>query len=285
MRLISFSTATGPRVGAQLDDGIVDLTALGCPSDLGEILAASDGLTQVKKVLASANNAPRVSAAGLTYLPLIRRPGKIICLGLNYADHAKEGGHARPEHPSFFMRGATSTVAHGAPMIRPQCSDKFDYEAELAVVIGKKARHLTPTTALDCVAGYTCFNDGSIRDYQRKGTQWTLGKNFDGTGAFGPALVTPDELPAGAAGLRVQSRLNGNIMQDANTNDFLWNVTEALCIIAECMTLEPGDVIITGTPAGVGYARTPPVFMKAGDTIEIEVERVGLLRNVVKDDV
>jgi 2-keto-4-pentenoate hydratase/2-oxohepta-3-ene-1,7-dioic acid hydratase in catechol pathway len=214
----------------------------------------------------------------------IAQPPKIICMGLNYADHAKEGGNARPEYPSFFMRGAPSMTPHNAPIIRPKASTKLDYEAELAVVIGKRARHLTQDNALSCVFGYSCFNDGSLRDYQRKTAQWTIGKNFDATGGFGPWIVTPEDLPEGAAGLRVQSRLNGQVMQDGNTKDFLWNVKESLVIISECMTLEPGDVIITGTPAGVGYARTPPVWMAPGDVCEIDIEGVGVLRNTIADE-
>jgi 2-keto-4-pentenoate hydratase/2-oxohepta-3-ene-1,7-dioic acid hydratase in catechol pathway len=216
---------------------------------------------------------------------LIDQPGKIVCLGLNYADHAKEGGNARPEYPSFFMRGPSSLTAHLAPIIRPRVSDKLDYEAELAFIVGKKARNLTKENALDCVAGYSIFNDGSLRDYQRKTSQWTIGKNFDQTGAFGPWLVTPDELPTGAHGLQIQSRLNGNLMQNANTKDFLWGVAETIQLITECMTLEPGDVVITGTPAGVGYARTPPVFMKPGDVCEIEIEGIGVLQNSIKDQI
>ena len=212
------------------------------------------------------------------------RPPKILCLGLNYADHAKEGGHARPEYPSFFMRGATSQVGHLQPIVRPRASTQLDYEAELAVIMGSKARHLTKANALSCVAGYACYNDGSIRNYQRKTGQWTIGKNFDATGGFGPWLITPDELPAGAAGLRIQSRLNGKVMQDANTRDFLFDVVESLCIITECLTLEPGDVIITGTPAGVGYARTPPVWMAPGDVCEIDIEGVGVLSNGIVDE-
>jgi len=175
-------------------------------------------------------------------------------------------------------------VAHNEPIIRPKASTRLDYEAELAVIIGSRARHLTKDTALACVAGYACYNDGSVRDYQRKTNQWTIGKNFDATGGFGPWLVTPDELPAGAAGLRIQSRLNGKVMQDANTKDFLFDVIESLCIITECLTLEPGDVIITGTPAGVGYARTPPVWMAPGDLCEIDIEGVGVLSNPIADE-
>jgi 2-keto-4-pentenoate hydratase/2-oxohepta-3-ene-1,7-dioic acid hydratase in catechol pathway len=223
--------------------------------------------------------------ADITFRTLIERPGKIVCMGLNYADHAKEGGNARPEYPSFFMRGPNSLTAHEAPIIRPTVSDKLDYEAELAFIVGKKARNLTKENALNCVAGYSIFNDASLRDYQRKTNQWTIGKNFDQTGAFGPWLVTPDELPTGAHGLQIQSRLNGNLMQNANTKDFLWGVAETIQLITECMTLEPGDVVITGTPAGVGYARTPPVFMKPGDVCEIEIEGIGVLQNSIKDQI
>ncbi len=219
--------------------------------------------------------------AGLAFEVPIAQPPKIVCMGLNYADHAKEGGNARPEYPSFFMRVATSMTPHNGPIVRPKVSTQLDYEAELAVVIGQKTRHLNADNALDCVFGYACFNDGSLRDYQRKSAQWTIGKNFDATGGFGPWIVTPDELPPGAEGLRIQSRLNGQVMQDANTRDFLWNVREALVIITECMTLEPGDVVITGTPAGVGYARNPPVWMAPGDVCEIDIEGIGVLSNTI----
>ena len=263
----------------------VDLAATDAtlPKSLLELIATPGAMERAKKVSQSAT-AVTQSLKDVRFIPLIDRPSKIVCLGLNYADHAAEGGHARPEYPSFFMRGPSSMVGHLQPMIRPKASDKFDFEAELAFVVGKAGRHLTAENALDHIAGYSVFNDGSLRDYQRKSTQWTIGKNFDATGAFGPWLVTPDELPPGADGLRIQSRLNGQVMQDANTKSFLWGVVETLVLITECMTLEPGDVVITGTPAGVGYARKPPVFMKQGDTIEVEIEGVGLLSNPVVDE-
>ncbi|OGA09437.1 MAG: 5-oxopent-3-ene-1,2,5-tricarboxylate decarboxylase, partial [Betaproteobacteria bacterium RIFCSPLOWO2_02_FULL_65_20] len=210
--------------------------------------------------------------------------GKIICLGLNYVDHATEGGHAKPSYPSFFMRVATSLTAHGQPIVRPPCSTQLDYEAELAVVVGRRARHVREADALGIVAGYSCFNDGSLRDYQRKTGQWTIGKNFDRTGGFGPWMVTPEELPAGAAGLSIQSRLNGQVMQNANTRDMLFPVAETIVLLTECLTLEPGDVIVMGTPAGVGHARKPPVWMKQGDTIEIEIEGIGVLSNPIRDE-
>ena len=289
MRLISFEEQGQARIGVLKDasaQAFIDLSlaAPALTTDMTTLLAQPGGLAAAKDAAAKAPASAIKPMAGVKFLPLVPRPGKIVCLGLNYADHAAEGGHARPEYPSFFLRGATSMIGHNAPIIRPKASHKLDYEAELAVVIGKKARHLTPENALDCVAGYSCFNDGSLRDYQRKTNQWTIGKNFDGSGPFGPWLVTPDELPPGAAGLRIQSRLNGKIMQDSNTGLFLWNVVEALVIITECMTLEPGDVIITGTPAGVGYARTPPVWMAPGDVCEIEVDGIGILSNTIADE-
>ena len=289
MRFLSFKADNHTGVGWIKDtssEAFVDLSLLGLdlPADLKTLIATEGAMAKAHAAALSAPASALRALASVELLPLITNPGKIVCMGLNYADHAKEGGNARPEYPSFFMRGATSMVGHQGAIVRPKASTQLDYEAELAVVIGQRARHLTAANALDCVAGYSCFNDASIRNYQRKSAQWTIGKNFDGTGPFGPWLVTPDELPAGAEGLRIQSRLNGKVMQDANTKDFLWNVVESLRIITECMTLEPGDVVITGTPAGVGYARTPPVWMAPGDVCEIEIEGIGTLSNTIVDE-
>ena len=289
MRFLSFEANGQAGIGWVKDIHATDfvnlsLAAPELPRNLKDLISTPGGLAAADAAARKAPTSAVQSISAVTMLPLIPNPGKIVCMGLNYADHAKEGGNARPEFPSFFLRGNSSMVGHNQPIVRPKASTQLDYEAELAVIIGKKARHLTADNALDCIAGYSCFNDGSIRNYQRKSSQWTIGKNFDGTGPFGPCLVTPDELPPGAAGLRIQSRLNGKVMQDANTDVFLWNVVEALRIITECMTLEPGDVIITGTPAGVGYARTPPVWMAPGDICEIEVEGVGILSNPIVDE-
>jgi 2-keto-4-pentenoate hydratase/2-oxohepta-3-ene-1,7-dioic acid hydratase in catechol pathway len=260
-----------------------DRHAIDLGFDLQDALAAgTDVHAAASAAIASA--APRLALADLQLAAPVPRPGKIICLGLNYYDHAKEGGREKPDYPWFFFRGATSLIAHGEAGIRPRVSERFDYEAELAVVIGKAARHCTMANALDCVFGYSCFNDMSVRDYQKKTPQWTIGKNFDGTGGFGPVLVTADELAPGATGLRIQSRLNGRVMQDANTTDMIWGVAETITLLTECMTLEPGDVIIMGTPAGVGQARTPPVWMKDGDTIEIEIEHIGTLTNPIRNE-
>ncbi len=289
MRLFSYQDSKGhDGVGALLKDSsdtFINLSGTDplIPNRLQEIIQSQESLNRAAAAIQN-SNAIKGKIDSITFKPPIEKPGKIVCMGLNYADHAKEGGNARPEYPSFFMRGPSSLTAHLSPILRPRVSDKLDYEAELAFVVGKQARHLTLENALDCVAGYSIFNDGSIRDYQRKTNQWTIGKNFDQTGAFGPWLVTPDELPLGCDGLNIQSRLNGKVMQNANTKDFLWGVAETIVLISECMTLEPGDVVITGTPAGVGYARTPPVFMKAGDICEIEIESIGVLRNTIVDE-
>jgi 2-keto-4-pentenoate hydratase/2-oxohepta-3-ene-1,7-dioic acid hydratase in catechol pathway len=289
MRLFGFKRSNGYEGVGALSKGNQDTFIEVCatdsqiPNSIQEIIQSQAHLDRVAAAIAS----PKAVTGKLntiTFKVPIERPGKIVCMGLNYADHAKEGGNARPDYPSFFMRGPSSMTAHLSPIVRPKVSDKLDYEAELAFIVGNKARHLTLDNALDCVAGYSIFNDGSIRDYQRKTTQWTIGKNFDHTGAFGPWLVTPDELPPGCHGLNIQSRLNGQVMQNANTKDFLWGVAETIVLISECMTLEPGDVVITGTPAGVGYARTPPVFMKPGDICEIEIESIGVLRNTITDE-
>ncbi len=221
-----------------------------------------------------------IAASDVTLLAPVPRPGKVICIGLNYRAHAAEGGNAVPDYPSIFLRGPTSLIGPADPIILPECSDKLDFEAELGVVIGKAATNVRDNP-LDHVAGYVCFNDATIRDYQRKTSQWTVGKNFDGTGAFSAELVTPDELPEGAAGLRITARLNGEVMQDSDTADMIFDTATLIRTLSEAMTLEPGDVIATGTPAGVGYARTPPVFMREGDRIEIEIERIGKATNVV----
>ena len=286
MRLIAFEHKGRPALGARLGDDVMALADAvpGLPSDILSAFAAlnlPDGAAALAEKLKAA---PRRPMAGLKLLPPIPRPGKVICIGLNYALHAKEGGNAIPDYPAVFMRGPTSLAAHGEALVRPKVSDKFDYEAELVIVIGKTARHLTEANALSCVAGYTIMNEGSVRDYQRKGAQWTMGKNFETTGGIGPEIVTPDEIPQGPNALRITSRLNGETMQDSNTSDMIFSVPKILAILTEVMTLEPGDVIATGTPSGVGYARKPPVFMQPGDTMEIEIEGLGVLSNPIRDE-
>lgn len=283
MKIVSFEVQDQSRLGVLDDDKIIDLAVAlpSAPRDLLGLLQADPGLIAVRAAVETASVAAALPVDGVRFLPPVARPGKIICLGLNYADHAAEGGNARPEYPSFFMRGATSLIGHGAAIVRPNISTKLDFEAELAVVIGRRAKHLTRANALEAVAGYACFNDATLRDYQRRTSQWTIGKNFDATGGFGPCFVPASDLPPGAAGLKIESRLNGKVMQSANTDNMLFNVAETLHLLTECLTLEPGDVVVMGTPAGVGYARTPPVWMAPGDVIEIEIEGIGTLSNPI----
>ncbi|NQW01606.1 MAG: fumarylacetoacetate hydrolase family protein [Rhodospirillales bacterium] len=287
MRLVSFQGTSGPAIGVRDGDQIIDLSraAPDLPTDMIGLLNAGDaGLAKAKAAAAGAGDDCKVKMSSVKLLPPIPRPGKIICIGRNYAAHAAEGGADTPTYPEVFYRGPTTLIAHGDPIIRPKCSDKLDYEAELVVVIGKTAKHVAEADAGAVIAGYSLFNEGTLRDYQRKSSQWTVGKNFDNTGPFGPEIVTADEVPEGARGLRIQSRLNGQIMQDANTDDLVFTIPNLIYRLTECMTLEPGDIIVSGTPAGVGYARTPPVFMKPGDIIEVEVEGIGILSNPIEDE-
>ncbi len=288
MRFIAFARADGtPALGARLDmedNGLVDLSALGLPATLDELLAqGAEGMSAARKALAQAKS--RLPLTGLTYLPPVLNPAKAIAVGLNYADHAAESPYKDPpSYPVLFHRFASSWVAHNAPLIRPKVSHHFDYEAELVVIIGQAGRYIEKAKALEYVAGYSLFNEGSIRDYQMKSTQWMMGKNFDRSGSFGPEMVTADELPSGATGLAIKCRLNGQVLQNANTRDMIFDVATLVQVASEAMALAPGDIIISGTPAGVGFARKPPIFMKPGDICEVEVERIGVLRNSIVDE-
>ncbi|MGA7231427.1 MAG: fumarylacetoacetate hydrolase family protein, partial [Xanthobacteraceae bacterium] len=283
MKIVAFEGQGGPRIGIVEGDQVVDLQAADpkIPNDLGEALAKTNGDTkQLGEIAKRAPASARKPLSAVTYALPVGRPGKIICLGLNYLEHVKEGSQRDniPKFPTIFMRGLTSLVPHGAPIVRPFASETLDYEAELILVVGKRAKHLTAANATSCIAGYSCGNEGSVREFQRKTTQWDMGKNFDRTGGFGPWLITADELPDAAKGLKIQSRLNGTVMQSDNTDNMMFPIVEMLVYITQGITLEPGDVIFTGTPSGVGHARKPPVWMKNGDTVEVEIERIGTLR-------
>jgi 2-keto-4-pentenoate hydratase/2-oxohepta-3-ene-1,7-dioic acid hydratase in catechol pathway len=287
MRLLSFQDEGRIAAGVRIGDQVVPVAALsGFPDDaLALIQAGGDTLSRLGAAAEAAPASTHRALAGLTLAMPIARPGKVVCIGLNYALHAKEGGNPIPDYPAVFLRVQTSLTGPNQPILRPKgASEKLDYEAELAIIIGKTARKVDEAQALDHVAGYSLFNDGSVRDYQRKSTQWTMGKNFDQTGAFGPEIVTADELPPGAAPLRITARVDGQTVQDSTTGDMIFSVARCIAILSEVMTLEPGDVIATGTPSGVGYARKPPLFLAPGMTVEIEVEGVGVLRNSIADD-
>ena len=285
MNLVSFKYENLEQVGVRIGDRVIRVSEIDphLPHTLLELLAL-DGLADLKEK-ADASDATGMPIDDIEFLPLLPRPGKVICIGRNYAAHAAEGGAAAPNYPEVFYRGATTLVAHNGPIIRPQCSEMLDFEGEFAFVVGKKCRHATQENALDFIAGYTLFNDATIRNYQRFSSQWTIGKNFDDTGAFGPELVTADTLPDGLAGLTLTTRLNGKLMQTGEVNDLIFPVEKLVVLLSECLTLEPGDVVVTGTPSGVGYARKPPVWMKPGDTVDVEIEGLGKLTNTIQDEV
>lgn len=286
MKLMMFEKGNSAALGVIEDDTVIDLSAADAPAkDLAQLIAMGPaGLSAAKAAAGRAPASARLKLAGVKPALPIARPPKFICVGLNYALHAKEGGHAIPTYPSFFLRVTSSLIPAGAPVIRPQVSNQLDYECELTIVIGKGGRHIPESKALDHVFGYTLFNDVSVRDFQRKTSQWTPGKNFDGTGPLGPWVVTADVLPPGASGLRICTRVNGETMQDSNTSDMIFSTARIVSLLSEFMTLEPGDMIATGTPSGVAHARKPPTWMKAGDTVEVEVERIGVLKNPVVDE-
>lgn len=284
MKYLVGETQQGTAVYAVEGDEAVNLTALDAAvgSDLIALITDS---SLAESVAAKMGAADRVSVASITPALPVAAPGTIICLGLNYTDHIKEGGYDVPDYPALFMRGKNSIMAAGAPMVRPTCSDKLDYEAELMFIVGKGGRHISEAAALDHVFGYTVFNDGSVRDYQRKTHQWTPGKNFDNTGAIGPFVVTPDELPAGAAGLRIESRVGSEVLQSSNTGNMIWSVAQTIATISQYTTLEPGDLIAMGTPPGVGHAKKPnPRWLVPGEVIDIEIEGIGICSNPVVDE-
>ncbi len=283
MKLCSFTFEGHDGFGAVVDGGIVDLTR-----------ALSDrGVSTVRGVLAAGllrelrewtdGRRPDVPLGSVDFLPVVPDPDKIICIGLNYSDHVAETGRTLTEKPALFARFAGSQVGHLRPMILPGVSQKFDYEGELAVVIGKTARHVASADALSYVGGYACYNDGSIRDWQQHTTQFLAGKTFAGTGAFGPWLVTSDEIPDPSV-LTLETRLNGQVVQHASTGAMINNVAKLVEYCSTILPLLPGDVIVTGTPGGVGAKRTPPLWMRAGDTVEVEISMIGCLRNTIVEE-
>ncbi|QIE56325.1 fumarylacetoacetate hydrolase family protein [Pikeienuella piscinae] len=271
--------ALAPEGGAAVNLSVLD-PAFGADM-MGPIgLGRDEAMTRAARLM---KGAPRVDIADLRPEMPVARPGKILCLGHNYVDHIKEGGYEIPEHPAIFVRTLTSMTAAEGPMVRPKASERFDFEVELMIVIGKAGRAIPEEKALEHIFGYTVFNDGSLRDYQRRSHQWTPGKNFDRTGPVGPVVTDAGEL-GDAGDLRIESRLNGQVMQSATTKDMMWPVPAIIRVMSEFSTLEPGDMIATGTPPGVGHARKPPVFMAPGDVIECEIEGIGICRNTITDE-
>jgi 2-keto-4-pentenoate hydratase/2-oxohepta-3-ene-1,7-dioic acid hydratase in catechol pathway len=272
MKLLSFAADGKEWFGAARDDGIVTLNDKIAQPDLRAALAAG-AMEAIRRVARDA--VPDRRLDDIAFLPVIPKPGKILCAGLNYRSHVAEMGRETPKQPSMFARFADTLVGHQGVMIRPRVSDNFDFEGELALVIGKAGRHITPQSALDHVAGYTCFVDGSVRDYQKFSV--TSGKNFPSTGPLGPWLVTTDEI-ADPGRLALTTRLNGQDVQHATTHLLIYSIPQIIAFCSDFTALSPGDVIATGTPEGVGHSRKPPLWMKPGDRLEVEIDGIGVLR-------
>jgi acylpyruvate hydrolase len=252
------------------------------PGGLAELIEAGPGALQ--SAADWLRRGEVLDLADVVIAPPLLFPGKILCVGLNYHGHVAESGMKLADYPTIFARFHSSLVGHDSPIVRSRLSEKLDFEGELVAIIGRGGRHISKERALDHVVGYSIFNDASVRDYQLKTTQWTVGKNFDATGSFGPYFVSADRLPPGATGLRLETRLNGELMQSASTSDLIFDVATLVSTISESMTLSPGDIIVTGTPSGIGHARNPPLYMKPGDICEVEVEGIGVLRNTIVDE-
>jgi len=288
MRFSFYDKQGAVGVAAQASDKWFDLADLhlGFACGAGEIAALDAAQRAAIAAQLAGTSATPVDLGQVTLLPPIAPHARIFCVGLNYADHAAESAMAKPEFPVVFLRTYDSFVGHGQPLVLPAKSSAFDYEGEMVAVLGKGGRHIDVADAAACVAGYSVANEGSIRDYQlKRGPQWTMGKNFSRSGAMGPAFVTADELPALGAGLAIATRLNGETVQSSNTRKLIFNIAQIISYLSEAFVLQAGDVIVTGTPAGVGAARTPPLFMQEGDTAEVEVEGIGMVRNTVVREV
>jgi 2-keto-4-pentenoate hydratase/2-oxohepta-3-ene-1,7-dioic acid hydratase in catechol pathway len=280
MRLASYRTSKGAGYGVVTGDGIVDLTRrIGKKYPDLRALLAGGALARAKQIAKSAK--PDLKLSKVVFLPVIPNPGKIICVGLNYEEHRVETGRDKTENPALFIRVADSQVGHNRPIVMPPESTHLDYEGEIAVIIGKGGRRISEEKSWRHIAGYSCYNDGSVRDWQRHTLQWTAGKNFSQTGGFGPWMTTRDEIADGEE-LTLETRLNGQVMQHATTAMMIHRIPKLINYISTFTPLEPGDVIVTGTPGGVGARRDPPLWMKPGDKVEIEVSRVGVLVNTIK---
>ena len=278
MKLLSFAADGKDWFGALRDDGVVTLNDKVAQPNLRAALAAG-AIDKMRDIAQRA--APDRKLSAIKFLPVIPRPGKILCAGINYRSHAAEMARELPKQPSMFIRFADTLVGHIGELIRPRVSDHFDFEGELALVIGKGGRHIAAERALEHVAGYTCFVDGSVRDYQKFSV--TSGKNFPGTGPLGPWLVTRDEIPD-TGRLTLTTRLNGKEVQHATTDLLIYSIPQIIAFCSDFTVLAPGDVISTGTPEGVGHGRKPPLWMKAGDTLEVEITGIGVLRAQVVDE-
>ena len=281
MKLISYRRAGRAHFGAVNDGGVVELTdKVAGAADLAALLADPHLLAQARQL---ATGAADYAFDSVALDPVIPKPGKVVCVGINYVEHAHEAGRKIGQYPVIFQRYSETLIAHGAPLLRPKASTQFDFEAELAVVIGKGGAHIDPANAMEHVAGYTCFNDASVRDWQFHTHQYGMGKNFAGTGALGPWLVTSDEI-ADYRELTVTGRLNGEQLQSGRLSELAFDIPALIAYISQALPWNPGDILATGTPSGIGFKRTPPIFLDAGGVFEVTIAGIGTLSNPVVDE-
>lgn len=281
MKLISYHRNGKACFGAVVGDGVVELSGRVAAPDLASLVADAQQLQQAKDIVAKGQADCKLASVDLD--PVIPNPRKVVCVGINYVKHAEEAGRKVGDYPVIFQRYSETVLAHGKPLLRPKASAHFDFEAELAVVIGKGGSHIDPANAMEHVAGYTCFNDASVRDWQFHTHQYGMGKNFRATGAVGPWLVTADEIPE-YRNLTIQGVLNGQVMQEGKLSELAFDVPALIAYISQALPWHPGDILATGTPSGIGFKRTPPVFLKDGDTFDVVVPGVGTLSNPVVDE-
>lgn len=280
MRLASFMIDDDPKYGIVTDDGVIDLTRY--VGDRYPDLKAVIADAAIERVAAYSDSKPHYDSSEVTWLPVIPNPGKIVCIGVNYEDHRAETANTEVSYPAMFLRTTDSQTGHDTAIVRPFESHTIDYEAEIAVIVGKEGRRIGRRQAWDHIVGYSCYNDGSVREFQRHTTQYTAGKNFPSTGAFGPWMVTADEIPPDAV-LTLSCHLNGELMQKATSDQMIFGIPAIIEYVSTVTRLEPGDVIATGTPGGVGARRTPQVWMKPGDRVAVSIDRVGVLENTITD--
>ncbi len=282
MKFVSFLLKGEAKFGISDGKNIIDLTDKILGARTLKELIEKKAISEAKKY--ASENDKNININEIEFLPLIPNPGKIICVGLNYSEHVKETGKTVEENPVVFLRVSKSQTAHNQYIQRPKVSTKLDFEGEMAVIMAEAGKHIKSNEAMKCIVGYSCYNESTVRDFQKHTSQFTMGKNFEKTGSFGPHMVLAEDIPDYTK-LKIQTRLNGKVMQDANLNQLIFDIPNLISYISKALPWNAGDVLVTGTPGGVGFKRNPPVFMKDGDKVEVEISDIGVLSNIIKDEI
>ncbi len=282
MKFVSFLLKGEAKFGISDGKNIIDLTDKILGARTLKELIEKKAISEAKKY--ASENDKNININEIEFLPLIPNPGKIICVGLNYSEHVKETGKTVEENPVVFLRVSKSQTAHNQYIQRPKVSTKLDFEGEMAVIMAEAGKHIKSNEAMNHIVGYSCYNESTVRDFQKHTSQFTMGKNFEKTGSFGPHMVLAEDIQDYTK-LKIQTRLNGKVMQDANLNQLIFDIPTLISYISKALPWNAGDVLVTGTPGGVGFKRNPPVFMKDGDKVEVEISDIGVLSNIIKDEI